>query len=74
MFVQETNAKICSLRVPAGSVWNTDQSGLKYEIAGARTLSLQGERITFGLAQSENAMTHSYTIQVMMAMDGTLAS
>ena len=54
-------------------VWNTDQSGFNYDMVSARTLSHQGEKDTHSLIRSMNAMTHSYTLQVLISNAGKLA-
>ena len=54
-------------------VLNTDQSGFNYEMVSSRTLSTTGEKDTLGNIQSMNAMTHSYTLQVLISNAGDLA-
>lgn len=42
------------------NIWNTDQTGFKYEMVPSRTLTWKGERSTFGTAFSpKNKATHS---------------
>lgn len=54
-------------------VWNTDQTGFKYEIVSNRTLSWKGERSTFGSAISpKNKVTHSYTVQYTITYAGRI--
>jgi len=72
-FTEEINQLKTSQGIEHGRVWNTDQSGFNYEMTSARTLSVRGERDTQGLVQSMNAMTHSYTLQVLISNDGRLA-
>ena len=63
-FVKNANLEISVNQVHPRMVWNTDQSGLNYEMVGNRTLSHIGEKTTVGLCQSVNSTTHSYTVQV----------
>jgi len=72
-FTNEINQLKSSQEIDQSRVWNTDQSGFNYEMTSARTLSVQGEKDTQGLVQSMNAMTHSYTLQVLISNDGKLA-
>ena len=53
-------------------IWNTDQSGFRYEISNERTLSFKGERDTLLTVDSQNKNTHSYTIQPIISRDGKL--
>ena len=53
-------------------VFNTDQSGFNYIVHTNRTLSHTGERTTFGAVNNVNALTHSYTIQPILNMNGEL--
>ena len=72
-FTREINQFKSEQGIEHGRVWNTDQSGFNYEMTSARTLSIRGERDTQGLVQSMNAMTHSYTLQVLISNEGKLA-
>lgn len=57
----------------ASNILNTDQTGFTYEITSTRTLSWKGERKTLGTANSPtNKATHSYTVQYVIAYDGTI--
>ncbi|GAU95232.1 hypothetical protein RvY_06882-1, partial [Ramazzottius varieornatus] len=47
-------------------LWNADQSGFEYEMRPGRTLETAGVKHVEAITQSENSMTHSYT--VMMAV------
>lgn len=53
-------------------VFNTDQSGFNYIVHTNRTLSYTGERITTATVESLNALTHSYTVQPLLNMNGNL--
>ena len=55
-------------------VYNTDQSGIKLEMSYGRTLSYMGAKIVEAKIQRSNATTHSFTIQPVTTMDGTLCS
>ena len=59
--------------ISSDNVWNTDQSDFNYEMASRQTLSHRGERDTHGLVQPMKAMTHSYTLQVLISNAGKLA-
>ncbi|CAF1476498.1 unnamed protein product [Adineta ricciae] len=52
------------------NVLNTDQSGLELEIHSGRILSYHGEKTTLSTVRSENATTHSYTVQPMISLSG----
>ncbi|OXA48191.1 Tigger transposable element-derived protein 6 [Folsomia candida] len=55
------------------NILNTDQTGFNYEMTSTRTLSWKGERKTLGSANSPtNKVTHSYTVQYVIAYDGTI--
>ncbi len=43
-----------------------------YENPSTRTLTIIGEKATFGQIKSMNAVTHSYTIMPIISMAGTL--
>ncbi|GAU88554.1 hypothetical protein RvY_01235 [Ramazzottius varieornatus] len=51
-------------------MWNTDQSGFDYEMRPGRTLHLAGAKHVLAICQSENSMTHSYTV-IMTISPGT---
>lgn len=51
-------------------VFNTDQSGFNYLVHTNRTLSYIGERNTFVQVQAAGPLTHSYTIQPLLNMNG----
>jgi len=54
-------------------VFNTDQAQFFYEIAGTRTLSHKGEKLTLAFARSPtNAVTHSYTVQYIINLAGNI--
>lgn len=53
-------------------IWNTDQSPFHKEMHKLRTLEFKGTQSVTGRVQSTGAMTHSYTIQPTVSMDGTL--
>lgn len=49
---------------------NTDQVGLEKELYFTWTLSYQGEKLTMAAVKSKNAITHSYTVQLIINMAG----
>ena len=53
-------------------VFNSDQSGFTYIVHTNRTLSHVGERDTIAQVQASGPLTHSYTIQPLLNMDGVL--
>jgi len=58
---------------PTSHIWNTDQVGFCYELIDGRTLSWKGEHRTFGCGFSpKNKATHSYTVQYIISMDGSI--
>ena len=54
------------------AIYNTDQSEFQYEMHTGRTLEYKGIPIVTTVVQSEGATTHSYTIQPLIRIDGTL--
>ncbi|KAE8751167.1 hypothetical protein FOCC_FOCC002251 [Frankliniella occidentalis] len=54
------------------NVYNSDQSGFQYEIHCGRTLADKGQKKVEIIAQSKNALTHSYTIMPTMSASGVL--
>lgn len=72
-FVSHVNDRKFDECFDDAQVWNTDQSGFNYEMTRGRTLSDRGQKDTYGLVQSINASTHSYTIQVLFSNAGALA-
>ena len=52
---------------------NTDQVGIEKELHSTRTLSIQGEKETFGSVLSKNAATHSYIVQRTISLYVKLA-
>jgi hypothetical protein len=59
-------------RVPPSCVINTDQSGFYYEFYSKRTLSHSGEKSTSVVVSSMQSVSHSYTIQPVITLDGKL--
>lgn len=53
-------------------VMNSDHAGFSYEIHSGRTLAEKGVRKVEIIAQSKNALTHSYTILPTMTASGKL--
>ena len=54
------------------SIFNTDQSGFNLEFHGGRTLTEKGLKTVLAEAQSLNSLTHSYTIQPFISVEGQL--
>lgn len=71
VFLQKFEQEIGS-KFGAHEIFNTDQSGYQYEMHGQRTLSFEGEKDTSALARSSASLSHSYTIQPLINMAGTL--
>ena len=70
-FVLEVKQVIAEKNIPPHFVWNLDQSGYTYAVQQNRTLSYKGEKTTGATIESMNKMTHSYSIQVAIAADGS---
>ncbi|CAF1435566.1 unnamed protein product [Adineta ricciae] len=51
-------------------IMNTDQVGLEKELHSSRTLSYQGEKSTVSAVKSQNAISHSYTLQSTINLAG----
>lgn len=62
------------LEFPRHLIFNSDQSGFRYCHLGNRTLSHTGEKYTDVAVRSMNPLTHSYTIQPVINMQGQLLS
>lgn len=58
----------------AGLVFNTDQMGVALELHSTRTLSHKGEKSTFESIQSQNAISHSYSVQPTISVAGYLTT
>lgn len=54
------------------NVYNSDQSGFNLETHAGRTLAVKGSLKVECLAQSLNSLTHSYTIQLIVSVNGDL--
>ena len=65
-------AIIIIIQFSSSAVINTDQSGFNYEMYSKRTLSQYGEKNTVLFVNSMNAISHSYTIQPVITMEGKL--
>ncbi|GAU94843.1 hypothetical protein RvY_06551 [Ramazzottius varieornatus] len=48
-------------------LWNADQSGFEYEMKPGRTLDICGVKHVEAITQSENSMTHSYTVMMTVS-------
>jgi hypothetical protein len=59
--------------VDPNMVLNTDQMGMNLEFASKRTLSVKGEKDTYGRVQRINPTKHSFTVQMMISLSGGLA-
>jgi hypothetical protein len=70
LFVQ--NIKEIAVNYSPDHIFNSDQSGFNYEITSNRTLSNIGEKDTFVIINSANAISHSYTIQPLISFEGKL--
>ena len=66
------NIKPLILEYNPSCVINTDQSGFAYELHSNRTLSNKGEKLTALHICSSNAVSHSYTIQPVISIEGKL--
>lgn len=53
-------------------IWNSDQSGVKYENTNDRTLATKGKRTIYLRVDSANKVSHTYTAQPIMSRDGRL--
>ncbi|GAV04825.1 hypothetical protein RvY_15045 [Ramazzottius varieornatus] len=48
-------------------LWNADQSGFEYEMRPGRTLDFVGAKHVLAVTQSQNSMTHSYTVTMCVS-------
>ncbi|GAU99984.1 hypothetical protein RvY_10913 [Ramazzottius varieornatus] len=48
-------------------LWNADQSGFEYEMRPGRTLDFVGAKHVLALTQSQNSMTHNYTVMMCVS-------
>ena len=55
---------------PSYEIFNMDQVNLVKKFRSNRTLTFKGEKTTTGSVTSQNANSHSYTIQSIVNMDG----
>lgn len=58
---------------PFSRIVNVDQSDFKYEKSNLRVIARRGDRDVVIRVDSKNKNTHSYTLQPMIARDGTVA-
>jgi hypothetical protein len=72
IFTEKINELINENDFKAQEVFNSDQTRFEYEMTSARTLSQKGEKETFSFIQASNSLTHSYTVQILISMDGKL--
>ena len=66
------NIKLSIQHVHPSLIINTDQSGFCYEYYSQRTLSNCGEKSTILMVNSMYAISHRYTIQPIITMNGDL--
>ena len=59
-------------KVDPDSTYNTNQSEFSYNVHTNRTHSHTGETVTVAAVKTLNALTHSYTIQLLINMRGKL--
>lgn len=71
-FIVKARASIQLLK--PDQVFNTDQSGCQKELHTRATLAFKGTRRIEARVQSKSALTHSYTIQPLISLDGKLHS
>jgi hypothetical protein len=71
-FVKKIRFYLSSFSHLPDEFYNTDQSGFEREFHKQRTLEIKGMQQVTGSVQSENALTHSYTIQPIISMSGRL--
>ena len=67
-FVEQ--AKVDMQHYSPDEIMNTDQVGLEKELHSTRTLSYEGEKLTVSAVNSQNAITHSYTLQPTINLAG----
>lgn len=70
----ELNDKIAEENLTDEFVWNADQSGFQYEMIRNRTLTFKGEKLVEARVTDDNAISHSYSIQVHLSKSGVLGS
>lgn len=59
---------------PLANIYNSDQSGFNLEIHSGCTLETKGVKRVEAICQSLSSITHSYTIQPTISVDGQLLS
>jgi hypothetical protein len=64
-FVQKINLLIDNNEYMSSNIYNADQSKIEYEMTTKRTLNEQGEKDIHASIINSNAMTHSFTIEVI---------
>ncbi|CAO4375904.1 unnamed protein product [Caenorhabditis nigoni] len=53
-------------------IWNADQTGLKLESVGQRTITVKGKRKIYRKIQRSSAVTHSITLHIAISASGKL--
>jgi hypothetical protein len=72
MTVSKINEMIVKKKYNVENKFNTDQTKINYEEVSKRTLSYKGEKDTYCINNNQNAMTHSFTLQLIISRDGRL--
>ena len=61
-----------SAKYSRAHIFNTDQSGICFEMHADRSLAFRGVKKVERIAKSENDLTHAYTIMPIVSADGVL--
>ncbi|PIC36893.1 hypothetical protein B9Z55_015722 [Caenorhabditis nigoni] len=59
-------------KYPEKKIWNADQTGLKLESVGLRTITVKGKKKIYRKIQRSSAVTHSVTLHIAISAAGKL--
>lgn len=71
-FVIEMNETIPKYNLQDDSIWNGDQTSFEYEMQRDRTYATKGRRTVEVQGCDQNALTHSYTVQIHLSKNGMM--
>lgn len=71
-FVNKVNGIVSTKQIPPNRVFNSDQTGINYEISTKRSLEFKNTKHVFSAVKKPFNTTHSYTLQIYLNQSGKL--